>query len=129
MKHYLYWSVVLGTILHLLGFGAAFTHAVGSLLAIMLIIGAMEMMLHKKTLGQAAGPAIGGAFAVSFIPPFIATILRDLWATHPVLLVVIGVVALAVWTNGFRRFRPRSSGQGDRSGGGRAVSVPRRWRQ
>ena len=76
MKRYWMWVIIIGTVLHLMGAGAGFNHIIGGFLAIMLIVGGMQIIINGKTLGQAVGPAIAGAFIISIVPPFIAGIVR-----------------------------------------------------
>ncbi len=133
MRNLLPWAIAIGTAAHLAGVGQAFTGVAGALLAVWLVVGAFGVILGWQRTGEVLGPVILLAIGAVFIPSFIAGILKELWATHPLLLILV-LAGLGLAGGLFRWARPDSMiplgvGASNRSGGGKAIPWPRRWRQ
>ena len=132
MRTLLPWAIGIGTLAHLVGAGSLFTQVVGSLLTIGLLVGAFGVILGWHRAGEVLGPVIVLAIGAVMVPSCIAGILAQLWAAHPVLL-LLAVVGGGAALGCFHWARPQALmsvglGAGQRSGGGKAVPLPRRWR-
>ncbi len=132
MRSLIPWAIAIGTAAHIAGVGQAFTGVVGSLLAIWLVVGVFGVILGWQRTGEVLGPVIVLAIGAVMVPSLIAGILTQLWAAHPLLL-ILALAGVAVAGGLFRWARPTALmstgfGTSQRSGGGKAMPLPRRWR-
>ncbi len=126
------WAIAIGTVAHLAGVGQAFTGVAGGLLTIWLVVSAFGVILGWQRTGEVLGPVIVLAIGAVMVPSLIAGILTQLWAAHPLLL-ILAMMGVAVAGGLFRWARPQALmpvgfGTSQRSGGGKAMPLPRRWR-
>jgi hypothetical protein len=119
------WSLAVGVAFQLVGLGHIFLRLTVSLLVLGIVLSGMAIMLGKKV-GQTVAPVLLAGIGLIVIPSFAAGVLKNLWAAQP--LVLVGAVLIGLmW--GAVRFRPTWPKFFPlRSGGGKAVRLPRRWR-
>ena len=76
--------------------------------------------------GEVLPPVFLAAIGLAVVPAFLAGVTIETWTSQPALLTVIILICLAV---GIALLRAKwAKSLPIRSGGGKAVPIPRRWR-
>ncbi len=133
VKRVLIWAVAFASLLHLAGASGLLLSLLGEVLMVGLILGGFAVMFGLKQAEEVLRAFLLVAIVLVLLPAVIAGILRDLWVSHRGLLTLTALLAGGAWI-----FFSRSAGtiflpslpwrMTARSGSGKAVPIPRRWR-
>ncbi|MFQ5801396.1 MAG: hypothetical protein ACE5JQ_00695 [Candidatus Methylomirabilales bacterium] len=127
MKKYWKWGILAGVVFYLLGVGPLYGQLAASLLALTLSIAGLALMLGFTKTARSLRRPVGLVLGLFFLPFLIGEILRHIGMADPGLLMLLLLVGLAL-AIGFSRVRSAKPAL-PRSGGGKAMPIPRRWRQ
>lgn len=125
-RAYWVWAIIAGVAFHLADLGEVWMRSVIAFIPALLAVGGIAVIIGQARTARLLGLALAVTMSLLLAPVFLIGVVRELGVSSPAFLVLLLLVATGL---GLALYRWKWAKAAIRSGGGKAVPTPRRWRQ